>query len=104
MSFPASPLRESDPKETGVAFYLENLSHTLNQYRKQSQFCDITLWSGDGHSFPAHRAVLAASSPYFMTLFGSNFVDSSLSDHKLEWMGSRTAKVMLEFIYTGALL
>ena len=104
MSFPSIPLRESHPGETGVPYYLENLSHTLNQYRKDSQFCDITLWTGDGGGFPAHRAVLAAASPYFQTLFGSSFVDSASTDHTMEWMGSRTAQVILEFIYTGKII
>uniref|UniRef100_A0A3B1K4A5 BTB domain-containing protein n=1 Tax=Astyanax mexicanus TaxID=7994 RepID=A0A3B1K4A5_ASTMX len=41
----------------------------LNSQREAGMFCDITLKTGNGHSFVAHKAVLAAVSEYFQELF-----------------------------------
>ncbi|KAA0716908.1 BTB domain-containing protein 43 Zinc finger and [Triplophysa tibetana] len=41
-----------------------SLLKKLNQQRQRGQLCDIMVSIG-GHQFRAHRAVLAASSPYF---------------------------------------
>lgn len=41
----------------------------LNSQREAGLFCDITLKTGDGQSFVAHKAVLAAVSEYFQELF-----------------------------------
>lgn len=41
----------------------------LNSQRGAGLFCDITLKTGSGHLFVAHKAVLAAVSEYFQELF-----------------------------------
>ena len=41
----------------------------LNNQREAGLFCDITLKTGNGRSFIAHKAVLAAVSEYFQELF-----------------------------------
>lgn len=41
----------------------------LNSQREAGLFCDITLKTGGGQSFVAHKAVLAAVSEYFQELF-----------------------------------
>ncbi|XP_072908734.1 zinc finger and BTB domain-containing protein 43 [Hemitrygon akajei] len=44
--------------------FTSTLLQRLNQQRQDGQLCDITI-QVQGHLFRAHRAVLAASSPYF---------------------------------------
>ncbi|XP_051893200.1 zinc finger and BTB domain-containing protein 43 [Pristis pectinata] len=44
--------------------FTSTLLQRLNQQRQEGQLCDITI-QVQGHLFRAHRAVLAASSPYF---------------------------------------
>lgn len=44
--------------------FTSTLLQRLNQQRHEGQLCDITI-QVQGHLFRAHRAVLAASSPYF---------------------------------------
>ncbi|CAM9587588.1 zinc finger and BTB domain-containing protein 43-like [Lampetra fluviatilis] len=44
--------------------FSEAVLHRLNQQRLEGQLCDLTV-GVQGRTFRAHRAVLAASSPYF---------------------------------------
>jgi len=51
----------------------------LNSQREAGLFCDITLKTGDGQCFVAHKAVLAAVSEYFQELFTE--MDSDAQSH-----------------------
>ncbi|XP_028828808.1 zinc finger and BTB domain-containing protein 43 [Denticeps clupeoides] len=57
---------ESESKAFRVEFpdFSCSILQKLNQQRQRGQLCDIIVSIG-GHQYRAHRAVLAASSPYF---------------------------------------
>ena len=40
----------------------------FEELRRQNQLCDVVI-RVDGHDFPAHRVVLAATCPYFRGMF-----------------------------------
>ncbi|XP_072236416.1 uncharacterized protein [Leuresthes tenuis] len=74
----------------------------LNFQRERAQYCDCVLRQkqSSGQLYPAHRCVLAASSPVLASLLSSTgalveLQDSCLSDSVLA--------PLLDYIYTGAL-
>ncbi|KAI7790909.1 zinc finger and BTB domain-containing protein 37 [Triplophysa rosa] len=74
------------------------LSH-LNQLRMQGRLCDIVV-NVQGHSFRAHKVVLAASSPYFrdhMSLSEMSTVSISVIRNPSVF------EQLLSFCYTGRL-
>ncbi|XP_036051137.1 zinc finger and BTB domain-containing protein 4-like [Onychomys torridus] len=52
------------PAEVTDPTHAPAVLHQLNEQRLRGLFCDVTLIAGDT-KFPAHRSVLAASSPFF---------------------------------------
>ena len=81
--------------------YSEKLTKALNDMRQQNQLCDIIINVG-GRSFHAHKAILAASCTYFMTMFTSGFRESTESEISIEG-DPHAFEVLLEYAYTGDL-
>lgn len=75
----------------------------LNSQRVAGLFCDITLKTGSGHLFVAHKAVLAAVSEYFQELFTE--MDSTDPHPYVDLTGFSEASLLalLEFSYTSTL-
>ena len=70
--------------------------------RNNDSFCDVTIAVKD-KEFKAHRAVLAAASPFFLTLLTSNMKESNEQLIKVE-LEEATETVMedaLKYLYTG---
>ena len=79
--------------------YSGELLEGLNSLREQNQLCDVIINVG-GREFPAHKAVLAAKSSYFTTMFTSGFQESIQREIKID--GNPEAfDMLLEFAYTG---
>ncbi|XP_051236125.1 uncharacterized protein LOC127352058 [Dicentrarchus labrax] len=82
-----------------VCNHAASLLTSLNLQREQAQFCDCVVRQkqSPGQLYPAHRCVLAASSPMLASILSSSgvLVELHLSDSVLE--------LVLGYIYTGAL-
>ena len=71
-----------DEYQPGRVFYV------LTQLRRRQQFCDVQVYK-DAACFSAHRVILAASSPYLMSL-----LQSPCSSNKMDEEG-KTAQITL---------
>ena len=79
--------------------YSGELLQGLNSLREQNQLCDVIIKVG-GREFPAHKAILAAKSSYFTTMFTSGFKESSQREISIN--GNPEAfDVLVEYAYTG---
>ena len=80
----------------------QELLERLDILRNNDSFCDVTIAVKD-REFKAHRAVLAAASPFFLTLLRSNMKESNEQIIKIE-LEEATGTVMedaLKYLYTG---
>ena len=80
----------------------QELLERLDILRNNDSFCDVTIAVKD-KEFKAHRAVLAAASPFFLTLLTSNMKESNEQLIKVE-LEEATESVMedaLKYLYTG---
>ncbi|XP_076834660.1 zinc finger and BTB domain-containing protein 24 isoform X2 [Brachyhypopomus gauderio] len=86
-----------------LAFHSEthkdSILNKFNHLRKREILCDITLVVEDIY-FKAHKALLAASSEYFSSMFtAEDHVSQSI--YKLDGMAAKTFASALEFIYSA---
>ncbi|XP_037389719.1 zinc finger and BTB domain-containing protein 47 isoform X1 [Pygocentrus nattereri] len=88
-----------------VALHFTRLMDRLNEQRLfQPDLCDVDLVLVRQHStFPAHKGVLAAHSPFFQALF-TRGRELRRVDLTLEALTSQGLQQILNFIYTSKLL
>ncbi|XP_049327307.1 nucleus accumbens-associated protein 1 [Astyanax mexicanus] len=77
-----------------------NVLECLNEQRLQGLYCDISVVV-KGHTFKAHRSVLAASSSYFRDLFNSGTKSSVVELPPA--VQPQSFQQILAFCYTGRL-
>ena len=82
--------------------YSQELVERLDILRRNESFCDVKVAVKD-KDFNVHKAVLAAASPFFLTLLVSDMRESKEQMIKIE-LAEATASVMedvLQYVYTG---
>lgn len=75
---------------------------TLDTLRTDGSLCDVTLVC-DGVDFCCHKVALAASSPYFHTMFLGSFPESRADRVELRGIESSALEVIINFMYTARL-
>ena len=87
----------ADPLE-----HLRELVERLDILRNNDSFCDVTIAVKD-KEFKAHRAVLAAASPFFLALLTCNMKESNeqLIKVELEEATESVVEDALKYLYTG---
>ena len=80
----------------------QELLERLDILRNNDSFCDVTI-SVKSKEFRAHRAVLAAASPFFLTLLTSDMKESNeqLIKVELEEATESVVEDALKYLYTG---
>ncbi|XP_078703520.1 kelch repeat and BTB domain-containing protein 8-like [Branchiostoma floridae x Branchiostoma belcheri] len=76
------------------------LVRNLNDMRSSGCLTDVILHV-DGTSFPAHRNVLAAGSPYFMAMLSRGLKEAREEEISMYGVGQEAMTLVLDFIYTG---
>ena len=79
--------------------FKENVSSAFGDLRQDKEFTDVTLACEDGQQVEAHKAVLASSSPLFLTMLKAN-----KHSHPLIYMRglkSEDLVALIDFIYYG---
>ena len=79
--------------------FTSNLTRILNEQRELSNISDITLACEDSKTITAHKAILAAASPFFRDILANNMQLYSLvymSKIKIEVLSA-----IVDFIYFG---
>ena len=92
----------AEPMAADPAKHRQELIERLDSLRKNGSFCDVTV-TAKGQEFKSHKAVLAAASPFFLSLLESDMRESNEQLIRIE-LEEATASVMedvLKYIYTG---
>ena len=92
----------SQPIAADPAKHRDELFQRLDALREKESFCDVTV-AVKGKEFKAHKVVLAAASPFFLSLWESNMIESNeqLIEIKLEDATASIMEDVLQFIYSG---
>ena len=90
------------PMTADPSQHRQELIERLDVLRRNESFCDVTV-AVKGKEFKAHKPVLAAASPFFLSLLESDMRESNEQLIRIE-LEEATAAVMeevLKYIYTG---
>lgn len=88
-----------------VSKHSAEMLHNLNIQRKDGgRFCDVILRVGE-ESFPAHKAVLAACSEYFESVFSRQAEgDGDAKELEMHTISPKVFKDVLDFAYTSRIV
>ena len=83
-----------------TTLHSELLLRGLNDLRLRGFLCDVKLHV-DAMCIPAHRAVLASCSPYFMAMFTGDMSEAQKSDIVIHSVESPAMWSLIDYAYTG---
>ena len=78
----------------------EKVLHGLAGLRDQKLLCDVNLVAED-ETFPVHKVVLAAASPYFQAMFTGGFRENGMTVVTMEQISSKGLGYVLGAIYNS---
>ena len=93
---------KAKPASLKTTAVLESVANSYKNILFSEDFSDVTFECSDGVSVPAHKIVLAASSPYFKTAFQGNWAENNSEGIWRTSHSSSLIKSVLSLIYTGS--
>ncbi|XP_076060174.1 BTB/POZ domain-containing protein 9-like isoform X2 [Oratosquilla oratoria] len=88
------------PYPGGVVDHSSNLSHDIGALYLNDEYSDVTLNVG-GHTFHAHKVILASRSHYFRALLFGGLRETHQAEVEIKDANLTAFKVLLKYIYTG---
>lgn len=74
---------------------------SLYEFQQQGQLCDVVLESSSNQGIPAHRAILAVSSPYFRAMFTGDFLESTQKNIPMKDWDYDLLQAVVAFLYNA---
>ncbi|XP_036395724.1 kelch-like protein 10 [Megalops cyprinoides] len=74
----------------------------FNELRLEGKLCDVVI-KVDGIAFNAHKNILCGCSPYFRTLFTSDWNSTEKRVFNIPGVSPEMMKLIIEYAYTGSL-
>ena len=101
MNFATMTMQGGDCKQmnTEKDFEFSQVWDVFNALRLQGKLCDVVL-NVDDRKFEAHRAILAANSPYFRAMFTNGMQETEQREIKLNGIDAEMMTLIIEYIYT----
>ena len=98
---PNVSLQAGDNKDINAEkdFEFSQVWDVFNALRLQGKLCDVVL-DVDNKKFEAHRAILAANSPYFRAMFTNGMQETQQREVKLQGIDPTLMSLIIEYIYT----
>ncbi|XP_078492391.1 kelch-like protein 12 [Ciona intestinalis] len=93
----------SSSKHLSSDGHFDFVMNMLVKQRNNTDYCDVTLIA-EGQKFPAHRAILAASSKYFHTMFKSQMKEKFEKEIRIKEVTKIAMEQVIAFIYTNKVL
>lgn len=90
-------------RECFLQDYSKQAFGLLEEFRVNSELCDVVLCI-DKKQIPAHRAVLAASSPYFRAMFSGKMMESFQKEVFLFDLDASAVEELVGFFYSGKIV
>ena len=92
----------TEPMTADPAKHRDQLFERLDALRRKKTFCDVTV-AVNGKEFKAYKVVLAAASPFFLSLLESDMRERNGQriEIKLEEATASVMEDVLQYIYTG---
>ena len=72
----------------------------LNELRETCELCDVYL-QAQNVKVPAHKAVLAACSPYFRAMFTADFLEATSPVVQMQGVDGKALEDIVNYFYTG---
>ena len=100
----AEPSGKNTEQEAAVAIEIassegeDELRSNLAALWREGSLCDVTIIVG-ARQYPAHRAVLAAASPYMKSMLAGDFAESRAKEITLQELSESAFDSVLKFVY-----
>ena len=104
---PVSAERDNMALENTMSLIVEDslpndILQVLNSMREHRELCDVSLMA-ENNEIHAHRAILAACSPYFRAMFLSGFAEAKEDKVTLQGVSPAALQQVVDYFYTSEL-